>query len=179
MIGDDKVIAKEYHQNGNLKFVYTEFNRDDVDHIEINVKRYYKNGQLKKEEGWLFGNSYGSEWYETGQIKRDYEDWIDPISNGTCKEWSKCGKLIFESSYCDNDSANCVKSHSISWYLSGNIKEEEDYCQSRKVSRWSPDGKTKSIVQYNSRGKLTSSKYVDVNRVEISEDVFGKRFFLS
>ena len=87
--------------------------------------------------------------------------------------------MIFESSYCDNDYANCVKSHSKSWYLSGNIKEEEDYCQSRKVSRWSPDGKTKSIVQYNSRGKLTSSKYVDVNRAEISEDVFGKRFFLS
>ena len=89
-----KVIAKEYHHNGKLKFLYREVNRDDVDHMEIIVKRYYKSGQIKEEEGWFFGNMYGSEWYENGQIRLKYHSYNDPTTDVSEKKWNKNGVLI-------------------------------------------------------------------------------------
>ena len=46
MENEEKIIAKEYYRNGQLKFLYSEYGGNLTnDYLEINVTEWFENGK--------------------------------------------------------------------------------------------------------------------------------------
>ena len=104
MENEEKIIAKEYYRNGQMKFLYSESGGNLTnDDLEINVTEWFENGKQAKHTNWFFGNETGEEWYENGQIKRKYKDLSEPYTYGSVMEWTVNGLLVLDLSYNVND----------------------------------------------------------------------------
>jgi len=142
---EEKIIAKEYYSNGQLKYLYSEY--DDCDYYGINVTEWFENGRQAKHTNWFLGNETGEEWYENGQIKSKYEDLSEPITHGSVKQWSISGQLILDETYKEWDYG--VESRIKSWYENGQIEKDVHLINGGEYGKkWYKSGLLKMDVDY-------------------------------
>lgn len=148
MENEEKIIAKEYYRNGQMKFLYSEYggNLTNVD-LEINVTEWFENGKQAKHTNWFLGNETGEEWYENGQIKRKYEDLSEPITHGAVKQWSISGQLMLDETYKEWEYG--MESRIKSWYENGQIEQDVHLINGGEYGKkWCKSGLLKMDVDY-------------------------------